>query len=88
MVNHNGSLRIIFYDGGDQSSEIVEFDGDIEQLRRDLPDNFKKHFTLKRRLISHALKEGKDQNVLIIGAAGGQEIKAALAYGAAHIDAV
>jgi len=81
-------LKVIFYDGGTQSSEIYRFDGDIDQLRRDLPGNYKKHFTLPKRLTSHALKEGKNQDVLIIGAAGGQEIKAALAYGAGHIDAV
>jgi len=81
-------LKVIFYDGGTQSSEIYRFDGDITQLRRDLPGNSKKHFTLPRRLTSHALKEGSNQDVLIIGAAGGQEIKAALAYGAGHIDAV
>jgi hypothetical protein len=75
-------LKVIFYDGGTQSSEIYSFDGDIAQLRRDLPGEYRKHFTMARRLTSHALKEGNDQDVLIIGAAGGQEIKAALAYGA------
>jgi spermidine synthase len=81
-------LKIIFYDGGSQSSEIYRFDGNLDQLRRDLPGNYRKHFTLLRRLSSHAVKDGENQDVLIIGAAGGQEIKAALAYGAGHIDAV
>jgi spermidine synthase len=88
VAKHSDELKIIFYDGGLQTSEIISFDGDIKKLRQDLPDNFKKHFTMERRLSSHALKEGINQDVLIIGAAGGQEIKAALAYGAGHIDAV
>ncbi len=46
------------------------------------------HFWGPYVLASHFLKQGTDQNVLIIGAAGGQETKAALLYGAAEVDAV
>ena len=37
---------------------------------------------------SHYLKRDSSQQVLVIGSAGGQETKAALMYGAAHVDAV
>jgi len=88
VVKHSDTLRIILYDGGSQSSELVNFDGNFRKLRQELPDGYKNHFTQLRKLTSHALKENQNQEVLIIGAAGGQEIKAALAYGAENIDAV
>jgi spermidine synthase len=88
VVKHSNELRFILYDGGSQTSELVRFDGDFEKLRQELPADYKKHFNQLRKLTSHALKKDQNQDVLIIGAAGGQEIKAALSYGASHIDAV
>lgn len=46
------------------------------------------HFWGPYVLASHQLKKGTNQEVLIIGAAGGQETKAALLYGASKVDAV
>ena len=46
------------------------------------------HFWQIGVLASHYLKRDSDQKVLILGSAGGQETKAALMYGAAHVDAV
>ncbi|MEE9447741.1 MAG: hypothetical protein V3V09_07250, partial [Arenicellales bacterium] len=37
---------------------------------------------------SHYLKRDTDQEVLVIGSAGGQEMKAALTYGAKHVDGI
>src|SRR5262249_54282819 len=39
-------------------------------------------------LVSQFLKRDSHQKVMIIGSAGGQEVKAALMYGADHVDAV
>jgi spermidine synthase len=46
------------------------------------------HFWNIGVLASHYLKRDSNQNVLVIGSAGGQETKAALIYGAAHVDSV
>lgn len=83
------TLKHVVYDGGSQSSFIFKFDGDFDNLRKELEKGRTgKHFYGEKVWISHALKDGSDQEVLIIGAAGGSEIKAALAFGAGHVDAV
>ncbi len=83
------TMKHVVYDGGTQSSFIFEFDGDFENLRKELEGGRTgKHFYGEKVWISHALKDGSDQDVLIIGAAGGSEIKAALTFGAGHVDAV
>lgn len=82
--------RYIAYDGGRQSSLFYRFDGDLPKLRLDLESGatISDHFWGKYTLISHYLSEGTKPEVLILGAAGGAEIKAALLYGASRIDAV
>ena len=80
--------KFIAYDGGSQSSYIYPFDGDYSKLRGILPQQAASHFWGAMVLASHYLKQDTDQNVLIIGSAGGQETKAALVYGAGHVDAV
>lgn len=86
--NPKHNYKHIAYDGGSQSSFIYPFDGDFISLRKELPDSVINHFWSRGVLASHYLKENSNQNVLIIGSAGGQETKAALTYGAKHIDAV
>ncbi|MCI5131575.1 MAG: hypothetical protein D3904_08625, partial [Candidatus Electrothrix sp. EH2] len=78
----------IAYDGGTQTSYFYDFDGDYEKLRKDLPENSTRHFWGRFVYASHWLKEGTGAKVLIIGAAGGQETKAAVAFGASAVDAV
>jgi len=82
--------RYISYDGGRQSSIFYRFDGDLPKLRLNLESGatISDHFWGKYTLISHYLYGGTKAEVLILGAAGGAEIKAALLYGASHIDAV
>ncbi len=87
VVNH-GSRKDILYDGGSQTSVITRFDGNLRELRKTLPANSFTQFTSPGVLASHVLKEQSDQDVLVIGSAGGQEVKAALTYGAKHVDAV
>jgi spermidine synthase len=87
----SGDRKAIQYDGGNQTSYFYKFDGNLPGLRalveRD-KSHVNEHFWQLGVLASHYLKRDSGQNVLIIGSAGGQETKAALMYGAAHVDAV
>lgn len=78
----------IAYDGGTQSSYFYRFDGDFEKLRASLPKDAAKHFWNSYVAVSHYFKADTDAEVLIIGSAGGQELKAALTYNAGHVDAI
>jgi spermidine synthase len=85
--NH-GWFRYIAYDGGTQTSAFYEFNGDFQYLRDHIAEEIGKQFWNRGVLASHYLKRDTDQKVLVIGSAGGQEIKAALMYGASHVDGV
>jgi hypothetical protein len=76
------------YDGGSQSSSFFLFDGDFTRLRNNLSQELDKQFWQRGVLASHYLKRNSQQSVLIIGSAAGQEIKAALMYGARRVDAI
>lgn len=90
QLNTSGEniVKHIAYDGGTQSSFIFPFDGNFEALRKDIPDSVMNHFWQRGVLASHYIKENREQNVLVIGSAGGQETKAALLFGAKSVDAV
>lgn len=83
-----GWFRYIAYDGGTQTSTFYEFDGDFQNLRTHLADELATQFWQRGVLASHYLKRDSDQSVLVIGSAGGQEIKAALMYGARRVDGI
>ena len=87
----SGDRKAIEYDGGNQTSYFYKFDGNLKALRAQI-DQDKSHleeqFWQIGVLASHYLKRDSGQNVLVIGSAGGQETKAALMYGAAHVDSV
>lgn len=86
-----GDKKHIAYDGGNQSSFYYPFDGNLAGLRAELEQDMqhvKTHFWQLGVLASHYLKRDSDQDVLIVGAAGGQETKAALMYGAGSVRAV
>jgi len=87
VINYD-TLRFIAYDGGSQTSLFYNFDGDFQSLKENLPTEISSHFWQRGVLVSHLVREGTSPDVLIIGSAGGQEIKAALMYGAGHVDAV
>ena len=78
----------IAYDGGTQTSYFYRFDGDLKKLRASLPENANRHFWASYVAVSHYLKADSDAKVLIIGSAGGQELKAALTYEPAEVDAI
>ena len=86
-----GDRKSIQYDGGNQTSYFHKFDGDLGALRERIgrdKSRLTEHFWQIGVLASHYLKRDSGQSVLVIGSAGGQETKAALMYGAAHVDAV
>lgn len=82
----------VAYDGGLMSTHFYRFDGDFAGLRARLesgvPGVTHANFWQRGVLASHHLKRDTGARVLIIGSAGGQETKAALMYGASHVDAV
>jgi spermidine synthase len=87
----SGDRKAIQYDGGNQTSYFYKFDGNLPALRALVAhdkSHINEHFWQLGVLASHYLKRDSGQNVMIIGSAGGQETKAALMYGAAHVDAV
>jgi spermidine synthase len=83
--------RRVAYDGGSQSSLFIQFDGDFRALRAhyfDLVDGVPRYNGARYVALAHWLKRDRGPRVLVVGAAGGQETLAALAFGAAHVDAV
>lgn len=88
VVDFRSGIKWIAYDGGTQTSYYYKFDGDYDALRERLDTARGTEFWGNIVLVSHRLKQDTDQDVLVIGAAGGQETKAALLYGARHVDAV
>lgn len=88
LIEYTPDYIWIAYDGGTQTSYFYDFDGNYEALRKSLPDKAMDHFWDRFVFASHWLKEGTEPDVLVIGAAGGQETKAALAFGARSVDAV
>ena len=87
VINAGQNLHVA-YDGGSQSTFIFPFDGDYKKLLDEVHAGSSRQFYGPFVYASHLLKEGKGQDVLVIGAAGGSETKAALMTGAAHVDAV
>lgn len=76
------------YDGGTQATTIFPFDADYSRLRSDIPGSTLSHFWNRGVLASHYLMRETGARVLVIGAGAGQEVKAALMYGASRVDAV
>jgi len=99
VVGHDADTALVSnlgwdvgYDGGQQHTQFFRFDGNFARLRSDLdrgaPGAVLENFWQRGVLASHYLRRDSGSHVLIIGSAGGQETKAALAYGAARVDAV
>ena len=78
----------IAYDGGTQSSYFYPFDGDFDYLRQNIRTEYHKHFWNIYVAAAHFLKADSNARVLIIGSAGGQELKAALTFNPASVDAI
>lgn len=78
----------IAYDGGTQSSYYYPFDGDFDYLKKNIRTEYHKHFWNIYVAASHFLKADTNAKVLIIGSAGGQELKAALTFNPSQVDAI
>ena len=74
-------------DGGMQGSWLVQFDGDYAAFDREMAANPDTFFYGMNSLI-HYMRRGTEPEVLVIGAAAGNETKAAVVFGARHIDAI
>ena len=88
IIQYREGYRWIAYDGGTQTSYYYKFNGDYETLRNQLPEKATSNFWERFVFAAAWLKEGNIDNALVIGAAGGQETKAMLTFGAKHVDAV
>jgi spermidine synthase len=83
--------RRVVYDGGAQRSFYYRFDGDLAAARAhyfDLVDGEPRYNIGRYVALAYWLKRDTPMRALIIGSAGGQEVLAALAFGAARVDAV
>jgi hypothetical protein len=86
-----GNRKHIAYDGGAQSSFFYPFDGDLPKLRQQIDRDrmvAREHFWQIAVLSADYLKRDTGADVLVIGSAGGHDTKAALMYGAKHVDGV
>jgi spermidine synthase len=84
-------VKRIAYDGGSQSSLFFAFDGDYASLRQNyfrVDHGRSRYNSGKYVALAHWLKRDAAPVTLVIGSAGGQETLAALAWGAARVDAV
>ena len=89
VIDFRPSIKWIAYDGGQQTSYFYKFDGDFTRLRHQLDrGDLGEDFWGWRVLASHFIKRDTNQDVLIIGSAGGMEMKGALVYGARSVDAI
>ena len=86
-----GDRKHIAYDGGMQSSYFYKFDGDLAKLRSAIEQDrmaAREQFWQISVIAADYLKRDTGHRVLVIGSAGGHDTKAALMYGASHVDAV
>jgi len=86
-----GDRKHIAYDGGLQSSFFYKFDGNLPGLRAAIDRDrmiAREQFWQISVIAADYLKRDTGANVLVIGSAGGHDTKAALMYGAKHVDAV
>jgi hypothetical protein len=86
-----GDRKHIAYDGGDQSSFFYKFDGNLPALRQAIDRDrmiARQQFWQIAVPAADYLKRDTGDQVLVIGSAGGHDTKAALMYGAKHVDSV
>ena len=87
VFNAHPHAKYFALDGGQQASWLAAFNGDLSQYEKQIesaPDSY--YFGLNS--LAHYFKQGTDAEVLVLGAAVGGETKAALVFGAKHVDAI
>ncbi len=88
-LDTSAEIKWIAFDAGTQTSYFYKFDGDFQKIRDDVENgDSNRHFWGNMVLASHYLKQDTDQDVLVIGSAGGQEVTAAITYGAKSVDGI
>lgn len=80
--------KLISYDGGAQSSHIYAFDGDYAALRANLGERIPHHFWQRGVAAGAWFFRDRGARVFVAGCAGGQEVTAALLFGAREVVAV
>lgn len=86
-----GDRKHIAYDGGTQSSFFYKFDGNLPGLREAIERDrmvAREQFWQISVVAADYLKRDTNARVLVVGSAGGHDTKAALMYGAGHVDSV
>lgn len=81
----DSAIKYLFYDGGTIGTNIYRFDGDYNKLKQEYPRDPQKYFLRRATPAAHLLKEGTGPRVFLLGAGAGQELKAALMYGASYV---
>ena len=81
----SANTKYIFFDGGTIGTKIFKFDGNYVNLKKNYRLNTEENFTRLATVASHALKENTNAEVYLFGVGAGQEIKAALLFGARQI---
>lgn len=89
VLDAHPNALLFSIDGGTQGSWLNRFDGDFSQfdrIRKEKPDSY----YFGRNSIAHYFMDAKgiEPEVLSIGPAAGSDVKAAIAFGARHVDAV
>lgn len=87
VFNVHPHAKYFALDGGQQASWLAAFDGDFSRFSQQMessPDTY--YFGLNS--VAHYFKQGTEADVLVLGAAVGGETKAALVFGARHVDAI
>lgn len=87
VFNSSPGAKYFALDGGQQASWLVGFDGDFDQFYKQMTDKPDSYYFGLNSLV-HYFKQGTKAEVLILGAAVGGETKAALLFGAQHVDAI
>jgi spermidine synthase len=88
IIRETDFRKHIAYDGGNQSSFFYRFDGNFPKLRANFLQTIDQNYWGLGELGSHYLFRDTGYDALVIGAAGSKETKAALMFGAPHVDAV
>lgn len=83
--NESDPVIEVFYNGGSIGTHVYKFDGDYQKLRVLASTHPEEVFTRVATLASHQLLEGSQPSVFQIGVGAGQEVKAALTFGASKV---
>ncbi len=79
------ATKYVFYDGGTIGTNIYPYDGNAQYLLANYKDEPKKYFLRLGTVAAHLLKKDTGYKAYLFGVGAGQELKAALVFGAQKI---